>query len=139
MPKLPVDADLEADHYIPMSKTVAEGVDVLVKMAHGSDKFVNLDSEKDWKVIEATVKLWGLFYKEEFKNAIKNTKKHRKVALNKHASSEDSGTHFRHLIDWPVHLAAMIEAIYPQQRIQDKKFILKFLKLFPMFQIPEKL
>lgn len=125
-------------HAGPQEEMRQSSAEVIMKMADGSTGRVETD--KDWQVLEALFKIWVVNNKSEYKQAVHGHKFFRKVAKDKFASSkEKGGAKIRHLITWPPMLLALIESVYPQQKTQDKKFIIKFINKFPMFKVPEKL
>ena len=124
-------------HAGPQEEVRQSSIEVIMKMADGSNGRV--ETEKDWSVLEAIFKVWMMNNKAEYKQAVHGHKFFRKVAKNKHASDKvKGGAVIRHLITWPPMLLALIEAVYPEQKTQDKKFILKFITKFSMFKVPEK-
>ena len=121
-----------------VEKSRQDAVEALMRMADGSTGKV--ETEKDWQVLEAIFKLWAYFYQEEFREATRKHKELRKIAKNEFASTRDKGgAEIRHLIEWPNHLLRLIESIYPDQKTHDKKFVLKYVKKFRIFQVGAKI
>ena len=109
-----------------------------MRMANGSNGRV--ETNKDWQVVEAVFKVWVLNYKHEFMQAKKDQKMLRNIAKNKYASDEPKGgAVIRHVVNYPTGFTRLMGSIYPEQKLQDKKFIKRFLKIIPLFQVPEKI
>jgi len=97
--------------------------------------------KKPWDVIDMIVKEWAQLAPkqfEAFKVHLDNTRKDLKN--KKFASTPDLNAERRMVMIFPQQLHDMIRSVYKADELLiDKEFYQDFCKLYPFFQIPEKL
>jgi len=89
---------------------------------YGSDNF--------WVMVDEVVNNWSVVYPQEAKDFTSDVKLDRAVERSLGASVKGG---FKKSVMYPPHFYQMIKIFFPSLRLQDRKFIDKFLIRYPSF------
>lgn len=90
----------------------------------------DVKSNSFWIMIDELVNNWSIVYKQEAEDFVHDIKLDRAVERSLGDSVEGG---FKKYISYPPSLYQMIKAIFPDLKLQDKKFTSKFVSRYPIF------
>jgi len=96
------------------------------------------EEEVNWDLVRQIVEGYAERHPEEFMGCTEYVKTLRRAAKDtKYGTMEGSGSEMRHIYELPDRLARGLTIKYPS--VLSGRNLRYFLKLYPIFQIPEKL
>lgn len=98
---------------------------------------ISPEEEVNWHVVQLIMEGYAERYPEELVGCIELVKKMRAEKTNSYALSDKGGSEMRHVYEIPSSLGNALKIKYP--KIFDGKNLRQFLKLYPIFQIAEKI
>lgn len=91
----------------------------------------DLKSNNFWVMIDELVNNWSVVYKEEARDFVSDIKLER--AVEGTLSSMNKTNTWKKSVAYPPHLYQMIKVFFPDLKLQDRKFITKFINRYPLF------
>lgn len=130
---------MEQESFVGVPKVVANAILDIEKIAEGRSKTV--ETEADWKLIEALFKYWAFVNNADFKRFVMMHKERTHGGLYNDLAQvkEKGGARVRQVGHFPGNLVFLINRYYPDQKFEDKKFQMELIKRFPLFKVPNKL
>jgi hypothetical protein len=91
----------------------------------------DLDNSNFWVMVDELVNNWSVVYKEESDDFVSDIKMERAVeqTLTKLVKSNS----WKKSVAYPPSLYRMIKIFFPNLKLQDRKFITKFISRYPIF------
>jgi hypothetical protein len=131
--------DLLPDDYVPYESAIAEAVDAIAELCKKRGYPKTVRTEEDWQIIEFIAKIFSTLYPQEFADFKSKQLWNKNNQKNVHASNrEQGGAQVRHLIEIPMTFYRLINAAFPQQKVQDKKFALEMGRRLPLMRWADK-
>ena len=87
-------------------------------------------SNNFWVMIDELVNMWSVVYKEEAENFIHDIRLERAIESG---VGRDKMVLYKKSIAYPPHFYQMVKVFFNDLKLQDKKFIEKFLNRYPAF------
>ena len=84
-----------------------------------------------WIMVDELVNNWSVVYKEESKNFVSDIKLERSVEGT--LASMNKSNVWKKSVAYPPSLYRMIKIFFPSLKLQDRKFIGKFISRYPIF------
>lgn len=130
---------MEEESLVAIPKVISSAILDIEKIAEGRSRTVETDA--DWKLIEALFKYWAFVDREDFKRFTREHKERVHGGLyNDHASvKEKGGALIRQIGIFPGKFVKIVMSFYPEQKFEEKKFQLKLVERFPLFKVPNKI
>lgn len=130
---------MEDETLVAVPKVISNAILDIEKMAEGRSRTVETDA--DWKLIEALFKYWAFVNKEDFQRFVRMHKDRTHGALYNDLAQvkEKGGAHIRQVGHFPGNFVKIVNSYYPEQQFEEKKFQLKLVERFPLFKVPNKL
>jgi len=91
----------------------------------------DINANSFWIMIDELVNNWSIVYKEESKDFVSDIKLER--AVEGTLSSLAKSNVWKKSVAYPPSLYQMIKVFFPSLKLQDKKFITKFISRYPIF------
>lgn len=91
----------------------------------------DIKSNSFWVMIDELVNMWSVVYKEEASNFISDIKLDR--AVEGTLSSISKSNVWKKSVSYPPHFYQMVKIFFPYLKLQDRKFITKFISRYPIF------
>jgi len=91
----------------------------------------DINSSAFWVMVDELVNNWSVVYKEESKDFVSDIKLERSVEGT--LSSMNKANVWKKSVAYPPSLYQMIKVFFPNLKLQDKKFIEKFISRYPIF------
>lgn len=92
---------------------------------------VDTNSNSFWIMVDELVNNWSVVYKEESRDFVTNIKLDR--AVEGTLASMNKNNTWKKSVAYPPHLFQMIRVFFPTIKLQDRKFITKFISRYPIF------
>jgi hypothetical protein len=92
-----------------------------------------LETEGAWKVMDALFQIWGALYPEELLAFKKDIQEDRSVERAVHDALKSDGGYIP--ISYPIRLMQFIKVYFKEEKLQDHKLILKFIRRYPMLKV----
>lgn len=92
-----------------------------------------LETEGAWKVMDALFQIWGALNPDELIAFKKDIQEDRSVERAVHDALKHDGGYVP--ISYPMRLMQMIKVYFPEEKLQDHKLILKFVRRYPMLKV----
>jgi hypothetical protein len=131
---VPEGMDVE---YVPYERPIAEAVDAMMKWQKEMNYPQLVESDKHWQFLEKLFEMFVTLYPEDYKEfrtwqlRLKTDKKNSK-AINR-----EGGAMMQHQLEIPRKFAEMVSAMFPSQKLTDKKFIQKLGIRMPLLKVPD--
>lgn len=91
----------------------------------------NINSNSFWIMVDELVNNWSVVYKEESSAFISDIKLQRSVEGT--LASMNKSNVWKKSVAYPPTLYQMIKIFFPDLKLQDRKFIEKFINRYPIF------
>jgi len=91
----------------------------------------DIASNNFWIMVDELVNNWSVVYKEESKNFVSDIKLERSVEGT--LASMNKSNVWKKSVAYPPSLYRMIKIFFPSLKLQDRKFIGKFISRYPIF------
>lgn len=88
------------------------------------------NNENFWVMIDELVNNWSVIYKDESKDFVSDIRLERAVERSISASVKGG---FKKSVMYPPHFYQMVKIFFPTLKLQDRKFIEKFISRYPIF------
>lgn len=91
----------------------------------------NINSNAFWIMIDELVNNWSVVFKEEAKDFVADIRLERSIEGS--LSSLAKGNVWKKSVAYPPSLYQMIRVFFPDLKLQNRKFIEKFISRYPIF------
>jgi hypothetical protein len=91
-----------------------------------------LEGESAWKVMDSLWQIWGALNPNELLEFKKDVQEDQSVERSVHEAIKHDGGYIP--ISYPMRLQQMIKVYFPDEKLQDHKLILKFIRRYPMLK-----
>lgn len=91
----------------------------------------DIESNNFWIMIDELVNNWSVVHKDEAKAFVSDIRLERSVEKTLYALSK--GNSWKKSVAYPPSLYQMIKIFFPNLKLQDRKFITKFISRYPIF------
>lgn len=91
---------------------------------------VDYSNDNFWVMIDELVNNWSIIYKDEAKDFVADIRLERSVERSVSASVKGG---FKKSVAYPQHFYQMVKIFFPTLKLQDRKFIEKFISRYPIF------
>jgi hypothetical protein len=92
-----------------------------------------LETEGAWKIMDSIMKIWGALFPEELLAFKQDISEDRSVERTVHEANKDGGGYIP--ISYPMRLLQFIKVYFPDEKLQDHKLILKFIRRYPNLKV----
>lgn len=91
-----------------------------------------LEGESAWKVMDSLFQIWGAMYPQELLDFKHSVQDEQSVERSVHEANKGAGGYFP--IVYPTRLMQFIKVYFKEEKLNDRKLILKFVHRYPMLQ-----
>lgn len=91
----------------------------------------DVNSNSFWIMIDELVNNWSVVYKDESQDFVKDIKLDR--SIEKTLTDLVKSNSWKKSVAYPPQLYQMIKVFFPSLKLQDRKFIEKFINRYPIF------
>lgn len=106
--------------------------DALTKLyVHLGRPEADINNNAFWIMIDELINSWSLIYSEEATEFTNNIKLDREVEMTLTKMVKEN--HWKKSVAYPPTLYMMIRVFFPDLKLQDRKFINKFISRYPNF------
>ena len=92
-----------------------------------------LESEGAWKVMDSLFQIWGAMYPLELLDFKRVIAEDRSVERDVHEALKHEGGYIP--ISYPTRLLQFIKVYFKEEKLQDHKLILKFIRRYPLLKV----
>lgn len=92
-----------------------------------------LEGESAWKVMDSLFQIWAALFPDEFLDFKKQIQDDQSAERSVHDANKADGGHIP--ISYPMRLLQFIKVYFPNERLQDRSLILKFIRRYPALKV----
>jgi hypothetical protein len=119
--------------YTPFERQIVEFVDATIALNTSHGRPTSITKERDWDVIGFIYKGFSVLYPKDAREFEKYMKEVHHIS-NPHGIKKEGNAMIQHVLEVPEKLYKMINAIFPAQKWNDKKFVRSFAKHYPQLR-----
>lgn len=119
-------------YYLPFPKPLVDFVDALIAVAKKNESRDRVQHDRDWMTLAYIIRGWEILYPQE-KASLDHLIAQLRLTEKSHGINREGEAMIQHQAEIPEHLHALIQAIFPHQKM-DTQFIRAFVKHFPQFR-----
>ena len=125
---------LPGEELVPYEKPLVDAVEHLVRLARRAGATGKVETEKHWEVIEAIFGVWANLYPQEYKD-FRQFQVRQKLAQRNKSIAREGEAMVQHQLEIPRKFHDLLNVIFPDQKITDKKFISKLMQRMPLLNM----
>lgn len=91
-----------------------------------------IDTQASWTVVDAIMATWIHTFPQEYAQFMEEVRDERELERSPHQAVKANGGYFP--IMYPPKLLLMLKTFFPDQKLQDKKFIKEFINQYPFLK-----
>lgn len=123
---------LNLKDYEPIDPNTALTTEYILRVAKKAGNPTRVDSQASWRLLDVIFSIWAKNYPDEEKRFREGLKDRRTYAKSvKQMVKENHGVF---TVSYPPTLYSLLKTMFPDQKLQDRKFVSKLSKRYPQLK-----